>query len=79
MNVLRPGLTKTPILTRDIRQPDNVGDQIAQTIMEKVPIRRLGTRDEMAKAILFLASSDSTFFLGTELAPDGGLTQVAPV
>lgn len=78
VNVLSPGLTQTPILTRDIGLPGPVRDQIAQRISETVPIKRLGTPEEMAKAMLFLASSDSSFFLGTELAPDGGLTQIAP-
>ncbi len=78
VNVLSPGLTHTPILTRDIGLPGTVRDQIAQAIIEKVPIRRLGTVEEVAQAILFLASSVSAFFLGAELAPDGGLTQIAP-
>ncbi len=77
VNVLSPGLTSTPILTRDIGLPGEVRDQIAQAITDKVPLGRLGTPEEMAWAMLFLASSDSAFFLGTELSPDGGLTQIA--
>ncbi|MCI0622059.1 MAG: SDR family oxidoreductase [Acidobacteria bacterium] len=77
VNVLSPGLTNTPILKRDIGLPGNVRDQLAQTIVQKIPLGRLGTPEEMAKAMLFLASPDSAFFLGTELAPDGGLAQVA--
>ncbi|MCI0453469.1 MAG: SDR family oxidoreductase [Candidatus Dadabacteria bacterium] len=78
VNVLSPGLTQTPILTRDIGLSADVRDKIAQAIIESVPLRRLGTPEEMAKAMLFLASEDSTFFLGTEIAPDGGLAQISP-
>jgi NAD(P)-dependent dehydrogenase (short-subunit alcohol dehydrogenase family) len=77
VNVLSPGLTQTSILTRDIGLTGSVRDKIAQGIIEKVPLKRLGTPEEMAKAMLFLASEDSAFFLGTELAPDGGLTQIS--
>ena len=37
---------------------------------------RRGTLEEMAKAVLFLASDDSSYFLGSELLVDGGLTQL---
>jgi NAD(P)-dependent dehydrogenase (short-subunit alcohol dehydrogenase family) len=78
VNVLSPGLTQTPILTRDIGLPGPVRDHLAQAILQAVPVRRLGTEEEMAAAMLFLASTESAFFLGAELAPDGGLSQVAP-
>jgi NAD(P)-dependent dehydrogenase (short-subunit alcohol dehydrogenase family) len=78
VNVLSPGLTQTPILTRDIGLPGPVRERLAQSIKQSVPVRRLGTAEEMAAAMLFLASQDSAFFLGAELALDGGLSQVAP-
>ncbi len=77
VNVLSPGLTQTPILTRDIGLPGPARDQLAQAIKGMIPVGRLGTAEEMAQAMLFLASDDSAYFLGAELAPDGGLTQVA--
>jgi NAD(P)-dependent dehydrogenase (short-subunit alcohol dehydrogenase family) len=40
------------------------------------PIGRLGEVDDVAKAILYLASDDSSFVTGAELAIDGGLTAV---
>ncbi len=77
VNVLSPGMTQTPILTRDIGLPGPVRDQLAEAIKGMIPVRRLGTAEEMAQAMLFLASDDSAYFLGAELAPDGGLAQVA--
>jgi NAD(P)-dependent dehydrogenase (short-subunit alcohol dehydrogenase family) len=41
-----------------------------------VPLGRLGTPDEIAKAAVFLASDDSSYITGTELCVDGGFAQV---
>ena len=41
-----------------------------------VPLGRLGRPEEMARAILFLASDDSSYITGIDLAADGGMTQV---
>jgi len=47
-----------------------------KTISNSVPLGRFGTPDDIAKAVVFLASDDSSYVTGTELFVDGGFTQV---
>ena len=68
-NVLSPGPTDTPLMNR---QPTEVIARIVSTI----PIGRIGTSEEIAKAALFLASDDSSFVTGIELFVDGGRGQI---
>ena len=76
VNVLSPGMTETPIITREGGMPGVSPEEIAAIITKTIPLRRRGTVEEMAKAMLFLASDDSTYCLGSELLADGGLTQL---
>ena len=76
VNVLSPGMTETPIITREGGMPGVTPEQIAAIITKTIPLRRRGTVEEMARAMLFLASADSTYCLGSELLADGGLTQL---
>ena len=57
------------------RQAD-VGEQRKQMIAKSVPLNRFGTPEEIAKAVVFLASDDSSYITGTELFVDGGFAQV---
>jgi len=76
VNVLSPGMTDTPIITREGGPPGVTPEAIAEIITRSIPLRRQGTPEEMAKAMLFLASDDSSYCLGMELLCDGGLTQL---
>ncbi|MDB5632281.1 MAG: NAD(P)-dependent dehydrogenase, short-chain alcohol dehydrogenase family [Tardiphaga sp.] len=70
VNVVSPGPIQTPGF--DVFANDDVKGYL-KTI---VPLGRLGTADEVAKAVLFLASDDSSFVAGAELFVDGGLAQI---
>ena len=76
VNVLSPGMTDTPIITREGGPPGMTPEQLAAAITKTIPLGRRGTPQEMAKAALFLASDDSSYCLGSELMVDGGMTQL---
>lgn len=75
VNVVSPGPVSTPIFSR-LGLPDEALEQIAETIREQVPVKRFADPAEIARTVLFLASDDSTFVLGTELVVDGGMSQL---
>jgi NAD(P)-dependent dehydrogenase (short-subunit alcohol dehydrogenase family) len=76
VNVMSPGMTDTPIITREGGFGGATPEQIAEAITRTIPLRRRGTPQEIAKAMLFLASDDSSYCVGSELMADGGLTQL---
>jgi NAD(P)-dependent dehydrogenase (short-subunit alcohol dehydrogenase family) len=75
VNVISPGPIETPIfgklgLTGDALQ------QMAAHIVTKVPMGRVGHVDEIAKAVLFLASEESSYITGENLLVDGGMARI---
>jgi NAD(P)-dependent dehydrogenase (short-subunit alcohol dehydrogenase family) len=76
VNVLSPGMTDTPIISREGGPPGMTPEQLAAVITSTIPLRRRGTPEEMAKAALFLATDDSSYCLGSEIVVDGGMTQL---
>jgi NAD(P)-dependent dehydrogenase (short-subunit alcohol dehydrogenase family) len=75
VNAVSPGSTDTPGLN-DLLASSEVGQQRLKMISNSVPLGRLGRPDEIAKAVLFLASDDSSYVTGTELFVDGGFAQI---
>jgi NAD(P)-dependent dehydrogenase (short-subunit alcohol dehydrogenase family) len=75
VNVVSPGPIDTPAL-RELFSSSDVGRQRMANLGNIVPMGRLGTPDEIAKAVAFLASNDSSFITGIELFVDGGTAQV---
>jgi len=75
VNTLSPGPIDTPIMGTSGLTPEEVEKFLEQTVAS-VPLGRIGRPEEMAKAALFLASSDSSFVTGIDLVADGGMTQI---
>ena len=76
VNVVAPGATRTPIWKRGPRASMSVDEssKIEKFIASTVPLGRWGEPEELAKAVLFLASEDSSYVNAIELMVDGGLT-----
>jgi NAD(P)-dependent dehydrogenase (short-subunit alcohol dehydrogenase family) len=75
VNAVSPGSIDTPGLSALLASSET-GEQRRKMISTLVPLGRLGTPDEIAKAVVFLASDDSSYVTGTELFVDGGFAQV---
>jgi NAD(P)-dependent dehydrogenase (short-subunit alcohol dehydrogenase family) len=75
VNAVSPGSTDTPGLS-NLFASSQVGEERRKMIANAVPLGRLGTPDEIAKAVVFLASDDASYITGTELFVDGGFAQV---
>jgi NAD(P)-dependent dehydrogenase (short-subunit alcohol dehydrogenase family) len=71
INVVSPGATETPLTVQAH------GDAAIRAAVEgMVPLGRWGTPDDVARAVLFLASAEAAYITGAELAVDGGLAQI---
>jgi NAD(P)-dependent dehydrogenase (short-subunit alcohol dehydrogenase family) len=71
VNVVSPGPIDTPLLNEAFANPDDM-----KALASTVVMGRLGRPEEIAKSVVFLASSDASFITGAELFVDGGAAQV---
>jgi NAD(P)-dependent dehydrogenase (short-subunit alcohol dehydrogenase family) len=76
VNVVAPGATKTPIWKRGARANATAEEssKLSSFVSSVVPLGRWGEPEELAKAVLFLASDDSSYINAIELTVDGGAT-----
>jgi NAD(P)-dependent dehydrogenase (short-subunit alcohol dehydrogenase family) len=75
VNAISPGPIDTPIFSSVIQTEEQI-EQIKASLVASVPLDRMGSPDEVAKAVSFLASDDSSYVTGIELFVDGGMAQI---
>ena len=75
VNAISPGPIDTPIFSNLLENEEQI-KQFKKNIVNTVPMGRMGNPDEVAKAVSFLASDDSSYITGIELFVDGGLAQI---
>ena len=72
VNAISPGPITSALLTRDGLTAEKL-QETKDWIQSQVPIKRFGTPEEIAAAVLYLTAPESAFVLGTELIVDGGM------
>ncbi len=75
VNAISPGPIDTPGLS-ELLASSETGEQRKKMISNTVPLGRFGKPEEIAKAVVFLASDDASYITGIELFVDGGFAQV---
>ncbi len=73
VNAVSPGPVETPLYDK-LGIPDAYRDQVNKDIVSTIPFGRFGRTEEVAKAVLYLASDESRWTLGSEIIVDGGRT-----
>ncbi|WP_436513652.1 SDR family oxidoreductase [Clostridium thermobutyricum] len=73
VNAISPGPIKTPLTKQDNKEMQKLIDEY---IENTVPMKRWGEAEEVAKAVLFLASDDSSYMTASEIRVDGGLSEI---
>jgi NAD(P)-dependent dehydrogenase (short-subunit alcohol dehydrogenase family) len=76
VNMVSPGPTETPLINRNINMDPAAVDALRQIMISVVPMSRMGEPEEIASAVLFLASSDASFITGADLFVDGGAMEL---
>ncbi len=66
VNAVAPGFTETEMV-------DAIPEKVKQRLLEQIPLRRFGRAEEVARAVVYLVSSDGDYVTGVELSINGGL------
>jgi len=76
LNMVSPGPIDTPLLYRNPGMTEEQAGALKERMIEAIPMHRMGEADEVARAVLFLASEEASFITGANLFVDGGLLEL---
>lgn len=76
VNMVSPGPIETPLINRNPGMDAAAVEGLRQTMIAAVPMHRMGAADEVARAVLFLASDEASFITGADLRVDGGTLEL---
>jgi NAD(P)-dependent dehydrogenase (short-subunit alcohol dehydrogenase family) len=66
VNAVAPGFVETEMV-------DSIPEKVRQRLLDQIPLRRFGKAEEVARAVIYLVSSDGDYITGEELSLNGGL------
>ncbi|NOU27824.1 MAG: SDR family oxidoreductase [Polyangiaceae bacterium] len=75
VNAVSPGPIATPLYGK-LGLSEAARQGFAEGLVQRIPLKRFGTSEEIARAVLFLGSEDASFMTGEEIVVDGGMTRV---
>ena len=73
-NSVHPVFIRTPILDPFVAMAGGDQDKAHERLARGIPLKRIGEPDDVAHAVLYLASDESRFVTGTEIRIDGGMS-----
>lgn len=76
VNMVSPGPIETPLLYRNPGMDEAAAEELRKMMIANIPMHRMGEAEEVAKAVLFLASDDASFITAANLFIDGGLLEL---
>lgn len=75
VNSIAPGPIDTPVFEK-LGLPEEAIPEVKKQFIASVPMKRIGSSEEVAKGVLFLASDDSSYVAGIDLSVDGGMAKL---
>lgn len=76
VNCISPGPVATPLFSKMVNGDEAETQAIIDRLSSTVPLGRIGTAEEIAEAVLFMAGSGAAYMIGSELVLDGGKTEL---
>jgi NAD(P)-dependent dehydrogenase (short-subunit alcohol dehydrogenase family) len=73
VNIVSPGPTKTEVLTK-MGMDDAAVQKLHEHLVDTIPLKKMGTAEDVAKLVIYLSDDAATFLTGSEIVVDGGMT-----